>query len=33
VSRLLAQFLLDGALLVSVDESNFRMDAFKKFSW
>jgi hypothetical protein len=33
VSRLLAQFLLDGALLVSVDESNFRMDAFKKYSW
>ena len=33
VSRLLAQFMLDGALLISIDESNFRADSLKGFSW
>jgi hypothetical protein len=33
VSRLLAQFFHDGAIIVSVDESNFRSDLTKSWSW
>ena len=33
VSRLLAQFQLDGALIISIDESGFRMDASVGKRW
>ena len=33
VSRLLAQFLLEGDLIISIDESNFRSDSFSKRKW
>ena len=33
VSRLLTQFPLDGALLISIDESNFRADSNKGYAW
>lgn len=33
VSRLLAQFLLDGALIISIDESNIRSDSVMKKKW
>jgi len=31
--RLLSQFLLDGALVISVDESHIRSDKGKKYAW
>ena len=31
--RLLAQFLADNALIISVDESNFRHDNIKEYKW
>jgi hypothetical protein len=33
VSRLLAQFILEDALIISIDESNFRSDSFSKRKW
>lgn len=33
VSRLLSQFLLDGALIISVDESNIRSDSVLRKKW
>lgn len=33
VCRLLTQFLLDGAVIVSVDESHIRSDSLNQFSW
>ena len=33
VSRLLTQFLHDGAVIVSVDESNFKSDLEKDWCW
>ena len=33
VSRLLAQFFLEDALVISVDESNFRSDTLPQRSW
>ena len=32
-SRLLAQFFKEGAVIISIDESNFRVDAFKRRKW
>jgi len=32
-SRLLAQFLFEGAVIISIDESNFRADSFSKRQW
>ena len=33
VCRLLAQFVTDGALVISVDESHLRSDGAKQFRW
>ena len=33
VSRLLAQFFLDGAIIISVDESNFKSELTKNWCW
>lgn len=33
VSRLLAQFHKEGAVIISIDESNFRVDSFPKRKW
>jgi len=33
VCRLVAQFLMDGALVVSIDETHFRHDALKRRAW
>ena len=33
VSRLLSQFLLDGALIISIDESHIRHDSRKQYQW
>ena len=33
VSRLLGQFLIDGAIIISIDESNFRHDALPLKQW
>ena len=33
VSRLLAQFFKEKAVIISIDESNFRLDAFKRRKW
>jgi len=33
VSRLLSQFLLDGALIISIDESHIRHDSRKRYQW
>ena len=33
VSRLLAQFMFENAVIISVDESNFRSDILNKRSW
>ena len=32
-SRLLVQFHIQNALIISIDESNFRHDTLKNFSW
>ena len=33
VSRLLAQFHKENAVIISIDESNFRVDSFPKRKW
>lgn len=33
VSRLLAQFFKEEAVIISIDESNFRVDAFRRRKW
>lgn len=33
VSRLVTQFVLDGATVVSIDETHFRHDSFKWKAW
>jgi len=33
VSRLLSQLLLDGALIISIDESHIRHDSRKQYQW
>lgn len=33
VSRVLAQFLSDGAIIISIDESHIRSDAAKQYQW
>lgn len=33
VSRLLSQFILDGALIISIDESHIRHDSRKQYQW
>ena len=33
VGRLLAQFLIDGALIISIDESHIRHDSQKSYQW
>ena len=33
VCRILSQFITDGALIISIDESNFRHDNTKQYQW
>jgi hypothetical protein len=33
ISRLLTQFMIEDAMIISVDDSNFRSDAFPSKSW